>query len=170
MVKIKLNVKRRSKAQETLHDLERAATYLRDTSLYLQRIANFLDETSYVDTDCTISDTSEYPSSMPSTPDMTPAAQTKHELTTEDVEAALILTDLRAGKVYTSAELETAVTLTLMQKGSSACTGAIQDKSDLASQGKNSSDQSMGGRVRRSGPVRINKAVGLVWVTIETWT
>lgn len=162
MVKIILNVKRRSKAQEALYDLEKAATYLRDTSLYLQRIANFLEETPCVDTDCTISDTSEYPSSMPSTPDVAPTAQTTRELTTEDVGAALILTNMRAGNVYTSAELEAAGTLTLMQKGSSACTGVIQDKSGSASQENHSSDRSMGGRVRRSGPVKVNKAVSLV--------
>ncbi len=51
MVKLKINVKCRSKAEATLHDLEKAATYLRDTALYLKRIATYLEETSDVETD-----------------------------------------------------------------------------------------------------------------------
>jgi len=160
-VKLRLNVKSRSKVQETLHDLEKAATYLRNTSLYLQRIANFLEETSYVDTNNILSDTPDSPSSMHSAPDVAPELQMSSERTAEDVEAALILTNMRAGNIYTSTEFEAAVTLTMMQKGSSAGTEAIQDKSDSASLESSPSDRSMSGRVVRSRPMRVNKAVGL---------
>jgi len=161
MVKLKLNVKRRSKAEATLHDLEKAATYLRDTALYLQRIATFLDETSNVDTDSTISVTPESPSIPPSAPDKVSTGQKTTVLTANDIEAAFILTNMRAGNIYTLKELKAAVTLTMMQKGSSAGTGVIPVKSRSASQEHNSSDRAKSGRILRSRPVRVDKTVSL---------
>ncbi len=161
MVKLKINVKYRSKAETTLHDLEKAATYLRDTALYLKRIATYLEETSDVETDNIISGTPESPSHLPFAPEEVPTVQKTSVLTANDIEAAFILTNMRAGNIYTSKELKAAVTLTMLQKGSSAGTGVIPVKSRSASQEHNSSDRAKSGRTLRSRPARVDKTVSL---------
>lgn len=161
MVKLRLNVKPRSKAEATLHDLEKAATYLRDTALYLQRIATFLEETSDVDTNNVIPGTPESPSNLPFAPKEVPTTQKTSVLTANDIEAAFILTNMRAGNIYTSAELKAAVTLTMLQKGSSAGTGVIPVKSRSASHEHNTPDRAKSGRILRSRPARVDKTVSL---------
>jgi len=164
MVKLKLIVKSRSKAQETAHELQKAAGFVKDTALYLQQIADFLQETPYVDAANFLPDSLAYPSSVLSAPHETRTS----ELTAEDVEAALILANMQAGKIYTSAELEAAATLNMMQQGSSAGIAAVQGKSGSESQENIPAVSRTGKRVLRSGTTRVTEMVSLVRLPIRS--
>lgn len=163
MAKLRLIVKSRSKAEQNTRELENAAAHLQQTALYLQKIESFLEETSYVDADNSSSGPHEGPKSMPPAPGVVTAKETVRDLTAEDVEAALILANMRTERTYTSAELGAATALTMMQMGSSTANWGVQREEVFKVQENTSPGSSATGRALRPRPARVAKPVS--WLT-----
>lgn len=161
MAKLRLIVKSKSKAEQNARELEKAANHLQKTAAYLQEIARFLDETSNANADNILSEPHEDPKSMRSASDLVTKKHLVSEPNVEDVEAALILSNMRTEKTYTSAEMEAATALTMMQMGLITGNWVAQQEnfSKPEVQESISTESSATGRTLRQRPTRVTKPV-----------
>lgn len=161
MAKLRLIVKSKSKAEQNARELEKAANHLQKTAVYLQEIAIFLEGASYANADNILSDPQEGLKSMPSALDVVTKKQLVSEPTVEDVEAALILSNMRTEKTYNPAEIEAATALNMMQMGSITGNWVSQQEnlSKAEVQESISTESSATGRTLRPRPTRVTKPV-----------